>query len=209
MGAQDRAVEWQRLLAAARDTIGQRDAAANWAWLLVQEPVPDGPGGLFADLALEQPTPGRTVAFWGLLHDGDALLANRWPPTANGPLPVGTAFRVIYLTQPAAVKAADIADPRIAVCIPVEPSEQDLAAAAGCLACDMLAAGVSGPQSQEALIRERLPEARAQAQRELRRRQAALYARGTIHTRQGLPIRPEDVFGDPDEAPREAALVAP
>lgn len=198
---------WQSILAEAKaEAAQQADPAHHWSRMLCAAPPAEGlTGGLFASLRLDELGAKRHVPFWGLLHEGDAALASKWPTEFNRPLGSESAFRLIYLAAPFVVPADEIADERIAVCVPGAPSREELEAACECAACDLLRARLAALDEQAAA---HLCEHASSAFAALQGHQQAAYQRGAIATPAGLPFDPRDVFEQPEER-REAALAVP
>ena len=129
-----------------------------------------------------------------VFYGGEVIVADQWSPKlgeawSNKP---EVHFRVVYLTQPGKVPEADLADSRIAVCMPAELSEETRENLADILAYDEMlrkwtAAG-------DAAIRDWARTKRHEAVKALLPNHVAEYRRGKVVTAKGIGIQANEVF---------------
>jgi hypothetical protein len=90
------------------------------------------------NIILPSTTTARTTpAGLHVQYGGEIIVADRWDSAFGEPWPnkPEVHFRIVYLTTPAAVNKAELLDPRIAVCVPgefTEETRENLAEIVGC-----------------------------------------------------------------------------
>jgi len=129
-----------------------------------------------------------------VLYGGEVVVADQWSPKlgeawSNKP---EVHFRVVYVTQPSKVPQSDLADSRIAVCVPADLSEDTRENLADILAYDEMLRKWTDPG--DSAIREWARSKRHEAVKALLPNHIAEYRRGKVVTAKGIGIQANEVF---------------
>lgn len=159
-------------------------------------------GGLFKDLGrrdasgswlLPNTVGDRTTKLHRVQYEGVAIIARDWRPEFGQRLTdPGQHFRIVYLTRSQQIPQEDLAEPRMALCVPAGLSEECRETLADLVACDEMKKKFTGPADEE--VHFKIEERRKRAALELLKHQVATYRQGQIVTQKSLGIPPADIF---------------
>lgn len=205
----------QILAAAQRKVDNDNEAAEEWRKLLKASlPATDGVPMLFAEQTLDRP--GRVTGRNNKVrYDGEKVVSQEWSKSWGGAVVDKTNynqhFRLVYLLEPAEVRAEDLADERIAVIVPAAwkgIALDEMRRYCAILRVEREYAVQQGPDAEE--IKQSNRTKKREVLEEVRRRQLEAYRKGRIVTKAGLGIDPHQVFAAPDKADEAiaAALLA-
>jgi hypothetical protein len=146
------------------------------------------------DPVLPNGTAAKRAKVRKVFYGGEVIVADQWSPKlgeawSNKP---EVHFRVVYLSRPTRIPEADLVDPRIAVCVPAELSEETRDNLADILAYDEMLRKWTDPC--DAAVRDWARSKRHEAVAALLPNHIAEYRRGKVVTAKGIGIQANEVF---------------
>lgn len=171
----------------------------RWREYLVNQAVSDGQqSALFGRLQTGSPLK-TTNPYRGIEYGGEEIAVTDWYGGLGHRLGFDQHFRIVYLLQNATVTPDALQDPRIAVCIPADFSDQYRDAVRSLLAIDQMADDYRHRQDDEALrVQQFVGRRRQELVSTLLNVQRDAYRKGTVVSRDSVAIDPGAVFGRVD-----------